>query len=51
MNLTVQNAIIAAEAAKDKGYMANLGAYFAGKRNQKKHLRTNHLGKFRKGKK
>ena len=50
MNLAVQNAIIAAEAAKDKGYHATVGAHFASKRTHKHYLRENHLGKFRKGK-
>lgn len=50
MTLSVQNAIIASEAAKDKGYHANVGAYFAGKKTHKQHLRANRLGKFRKGK-
>ena len=35
MNLAVQNAIIAAENAKDKGYHASVGAYFAGKKTHK----------------
>lgn len=50
MNLAIQNAIIAAEAAKDKGHHANLGAYFAGKKTHKQNLRKNRLGQFRKGK-
>lgn len=50
MNLAVQNAIIAAYHAKDKGMHASLGAYYAGKRTHKQYLRANHLGKFRKGK-
>lgn len=50
MNLTIQNALIEAEAAKDKGYHASVGAHFAGKKTHKQYLRANHLGKFRKGK-
>ena len=50
MNLTVQNAIIAAKKAKDKGFHANLGAHFANKKTHKKFLREHKLGKYQKGK-
>jgi hypothetical protein len=51
MNDVILNAIADARQNKDFGQHANLGAHFANKRTQKKHLRNNRLGKFRKGKK
>lgn len=51
MDLTIQNAIIAAENAKDKGFHATMGAHMANKNSHKQYLRKHHLGKFAKGKK
>ena len=51
MTSSVMAAMIGAASLKDHGYHANVGAWYANKRTHKHHLRANHLGKFRKGKK
>lgn len=45
------DAIKGAASLKDHGHHANVGAWYANQRTHKHHLRANHLGKFRKGKK
>ena len=51
MNQQLLDAIIGAASLKDHGHHANVGAWYANKRQRNKYLRKHRLGKFAKGKK
>lgn len=51
MTSSITSAIIGAASLKDNGHHANVGAWYANKRQRNKYLRKHRLGKFAKGKK
>ena len=51
MNQQLLDAFIGAASLKDYGHHANVGAWYANKRQRNKYLRKHRLGKFANGKK